>query len=390
VLALVTALLLLPGHRSVSREMLPAGGVAVSLNPPMWFLGLSESLTGRGVLDAPQVASPRGKAYWTPREASSARADYLWYMPLFDRLAGIGLGALGVAALVAVGGYALETRRLVRRASAARSSVLRSLARAVSSVVGKTVVRDPIARATFFFTLQTLARGTSQRFYLAAFGALAFAAIAVLVPLGDVQRAWRSFSEPTGTILALQMVLIFCLVWGLRFVFAVPAALRANWMFQVAWTRQPGRYFSGVRRAVFMLALVLLLALAPLHALLWGWQIAAVHFAFGTLAAGLLVEAAIFGLRAVPFTCAYGSAGTFKFLWPVYHGAFLLCTLVFGRLEAWALRTPGRAEALAAVLGALVVGTALYRARRTRAWTDVAFDAPDERATQRLGLSGDV
>jgi hypothetical protein len=161
-------------------------------------------------------------------------------------------------------------------------------------------------------------------------------------------------------------------------------------MFRVAWTRQPWRYFSGVRRAVFMLAMIALLALAPLHALLWGWQIAAAHFAIGALAAGLLVEAAFLGLRALPFTRAYGSTGTFKFLWPLYHGAFLLCTLVFGRIEAWAIRTPGRAESLAVALGAAVVIVALWRARCTKAWTDIAFDAPDERATQRLGLSADV
>ena len=390
VLALVTALLLLPGHRSVSREVLPTGGVAVTLSPPMWFLGLSESLTGRGVLDSPQVASPRGKAYWTPREANSSRADYLWYMPVFDRLAGIGLVALAIAALVAVGGYALETRRLVRRASLARSSLPRWLVRGVSRAIGKTVVRDPIAQGTFFFTLQALARGTSQRFYLAAFGALAFAAIVILVPLDEVQRAWRLSAEPTAALLALQMVLVFCLVWGLRFVFSMPAELCANWMFRVAWAGQPGRYFSGVRRAVFMLAMVLLLALAPLHALLWGWQVAAVHLAVGTLAAGLMVEAAFVGLRALPFTRAYGSTGTFKFLWPLYHGAFLLCTLVFGRLEAWSLRTPARAEALAATLGAAVVGVALYRARRASRYSEIVFDAPDERATQRLGLSVDV
>jgi hypothetical protein len=390
VLALVTALFLLPGHRSVSESMLPGGGSTVSLSPPMWFLGLSESLTGRGVLDSPQVVSPRGKAYWTSREANRSRADYLWYMPVFDRLAGIGLVALAIAALLAVGGYALETRRLVRRASAARSSLPRWLVRASSSAVGKTVVRDPLARATFFFTLQTLARGTSQRFYLAAFGALAFAAIAILVPLDELQGAWRQTSQPTAALLSLQMVLVFCLVWGLRFVFAMPAELRANWMFRVAWTRQPWRYFSGVRRAVFMLAMIALLALAPLHALLWGWQIAAAHFAIGALAAGLLVEAAFLGLRALPFTRAYGSTGTFKFLWPLYHGAFLLCTLVFGRIEAWAIRTPGRAESLAVALGAAVVIVALWRARCTKAWTDIAFDAPDERATQRLGLSADV
>ena len=311
-------------------------------------------------------------------------------MPVFDRLAGIGLVALGVAALVAVGGYALETRRLVRRASVARSSLPRWLVRAFSSAVGKTVVRDPLARATFFFTLQTLARGTSQRFYLAAFGALAFAAVAILVPLDELQRAWRLSLQPTEALLSLQMVLVFCLVWGLRFVFAMPAELRANWMFRVVWAGQPGRYFSGVRRAVFLLAMIVLLALAPLHALLWGWQVAAVHLVFGTLATALLVEAAFLGLRALPFTRAYGSTGTFKFLWPLYHGAFLLCTLVFGRLEAWTFRDPARAEALAAALGAAAVGLSLYRARRERRWTDIIFDAPDERATQRLGLSADV
>ena len=390
VLTLVTAFLLLPGHRSVSESILPKGGPTLSLSPPMWFLGLSESLTGRGVLDAPQVVSPRGKEYWTPPAANRDRAGYLRFMPAFDRLAGIGLVALAIAALVAVGGYALETRRLVRRASAARSSLPRWLVRPVSSVLGKTAARDPLARATFFFTLQALARGAAQRFYLAAFGAVAFAAIAVLVPLGDLQQAWRLSSQPTGGLLALQMVLVFCLVWGLRFIFAVPAELRANWMFQVTWTRQPGRYFSGVRRAVFMLALVPLLVLAPLHAMLWGWQVAAVHFVFGTLAAGLLVEAAFLGLSALPFTRAYGSTGTFKFLWPLYHGAFLLCTLVFGQIEAWALRTPGRSGGLAAALGAVGVGMALYRERRARAFTEVTFDAPDERATQRLGLSADV
>ena len=390
VLTLVTAFLLLPGHRGVSESMLQAGGPALSLSPPMWFLGLSESLTGRGVLDAPQVVSPRGTTYWSPQAAARQRADYLSHLPVFDRLAGIGLIALAVAALVAVGGYALETRRLVRRASVARSSLPRWLVRAVSSAARKTVVRDPLARATFYFTLQALARGTSQRFYLAGFGALAFAAIAVLVPLGDLQQAWRLSSEPTGALLALQMVLVVCLVWGLRFVFSVPAELRANWIFQVMWTRQPGRYFSGIRRAVFALAMIPLLALVPLHVLLWGWPIAAVHLVFGTLAAGLLVEAALVGVRALPFTRAYGSTGTFKFLWPLYHGAFLLCTLVFGRLEALALRTPGRAEGLAAALGVAVAGVALARARRATTWTDVVFDAPDDRATQRLGLSGDV
>jgi hypothetical protein len=278
----------------------------------------------------------------------------------------------------------------MRRTSVARSSLPRWLVRAFSSAVGKTVVRDPIARATFFFTLQTLSRGTSQRFYLAAFGALALAAMTFLVPVDELQRSWRLSTEPAAALLLLQMVLVFCLVWGLRFVFAMPAELRANWMFRVMWAGQPGRYFSGVRRAVFMLAMVPLLALAPLHARLWGWQVAAVHFALGTLAAGLLVEAAIFDLRALPFTRAYGSTGTFKFLWPLYHGAFLLCTLVFGRLEEWALRTPGRAEGLAAALGVTIVGVVLYRARRTRAWADIVFDAPDERATQRLGLSADV
>jgi hypothetical protein len=390
VLALVTALLLLPGHRSVSESMPTAGGSAVSLSPPMWFLGLSESLTGRGVLDAPQVVSPRGTTYWSPQAAARKRADYLSHMPAFDRLAGIGLIALAVAALVALGGYAIETRRLVRRASVERSSLPRWLVRAVSSAARKTVVRDPLARATFFFTLQALARGTSQRFYLAGFGALAFAAIVILVPLDELQGAWRLSSQPTAALLSLQMVLVFCLVWGLRFVFSVPAELRANWIFQIMWTRQPGRYFSGIRRAVFVLAMIPLLALVPLHARLWGWPIAAVHLVFGMLAAVLLVEAALAGVRALPFTRAYGSTGTFKFLWPLYHGAFLMCTLVFGRLEAWALRAPGRAEALAAALGVAVVGVALDRARRTKTWTDVVFDAPDDRATQRLGLSSDV
>lgn len=388
VLALVSALLLLPGHRSVATSILPEGGAAVYASPPMWFLGLYESLTSEGVLDEPDVQSPRGRALWAPRDAGHAQADYLGLMPEFNRLAGVGVGAVALAALVAFGGYGLETRRLARRMSRGQASIWPKLLRIVSSALERTLVRDPLACATFFFTLQTLARSSTQRFYLAACGAVAFAATVVLISPGETARALTTSTNPTAALLAVQMVVVFCVCVGLRVVFAVPADLRANWTFRVTWMREPSRYFSGVRRAGLLVAMVPLFALAPLHVLAWGPAVAALHLVVGMLGAALLVEVAFFDLRSLPFTCAYGSTGTLKFTWPLYFGAFLLSTVGFGRLEAWAIETPSRAASLVAALLLALVVVALYRTRRTRALTEVAFDAPDDRATQRLGVSG--
>jgi hypothetical protein len=55
--------------------------------------------------------------------------------------------------------------------------------------------------------------------------------------------------------------------------------------------------------------------------------------------------------------------------------------------EHWGFGNPTRAGAALGLVGAGFVGAALWRQHGQRAWSDVVFDEPSERETQRLGIS---
>lgn len=389
VLALVTALLLLPGLSSnISSSVLSKGGLALYLSPPMWFLGLYETLSAGAVLGAAGVDVPRRFDLWRIAADRHARSVYLGHEAVFHELAGIALAALAIAGIVAIGGYALHARH-VGQPSVSESALRRWVRRTASFVAARLVVRHPVAQAGFFFTLQTLARSASHRLYMAGWLSVAFAVSVVMVAPVDVRQALQLSATPRR-LLALQMVLSFFLLAGLRVVFTVPAELRANWAFQVCWAGDFKRYLTGVRRAVgIAIVLPLFAALVPLHALLWGSRIAAVHLACGWLASLILVEALLLHFRKLPFTCSYLSGkGNLRMFWPLYLLTFATYTYGFASLERLALETGGRSTAmvvgLCTVLGALVA----YRHWLFRRRPDIIFDEPPEPATQALGLSG--
>jgi hypothetical protein len=92
--------------------------------------------------------------------------------------------------------------------------------------------------------------------------------------------------------MAIQMVLSFFLVAGIRRVFATPSDLRANWIFRLSWDNDADRYLRGVRRAVKVgLLLPLFAVLAAIQASLWGPQVVAAHFIAGWLASACLADA---------------------------------------------------------------------------------------------------
>ena len=74
------------------------------------------------------------------------------------------------------------------------------------------------------------------------------------------------------------------LLAGLGHVLRIPADLRANRLFHLAWLGQKERYVDGVNRAaVFILIVPALLALFPAQAVLFGLPMAAAHALTGLL-----------------------------------------------------------------------------------------------------------
>ncbi|HSB16810.1 MAG TPA: hypothetical protein VLE22_20330 [Bryobacteraceae bacterium] len=133
-----------------------------------------------------------------------------------------------------------------------------------------------------------------------------------------------SGGKPAPALLSVQLVLSFFVVSGMRFAFTVPAELHANWLFQAAEPSETARCRSGVRRAMLALAVCLvLLALLPAHALLWGWQFAGAHLAYGLVLSVLLIELLLWNFEKIPITCSYlpGKANV-KGFWPLHLGMY--------------------------------------------------------------------
>jgi hypothetical protein len=99
----------------------------------------------------------------------------------------------------------------------------------------------------------------------------------------------------------------------------MPVALKANWMFRVTERQPAAPYHAGTRAAAFIAGLWPVVALAPLHAWLWGWSIAGYHAAVGGCYALCVVELLFASSTAIPFTAPHVSGRLrLKTRWPVY------------------------------------------------------------------------
>ena len=164
----------------------------------------------------------------------------------------------------------------------------------------------------------------------------------------------------------------------------VPAELRANWGFQLAWRGRERAFVTGVKcAAVVALVLPALAALLPLFVFVLGAQLALMHAALGLAGAIVLLEALMLTYDKVPFTCTYLPSENMKALAPVYAIAFLVGASMFARMQYDALQGTSALSSLItlAVVFAILRVMSLKRARLPY----VEFD--EVPATfQRLGL----
>lgn len=386
VLVLTSALLLVVTSRVDVAASLSRGDREVSLVPPMWFVGLYETMIGPVVRPLPAEAPSRKRHFWALIENQRDRSAYLGHGPEFERLAGVAVPSIVILALVCTGAFAINRRR-VAPPERSDSVLQRALRRHASRWAIRWLVRHPVSQAGFFFTLQTLARSASHRAYLAGYLAAGLAVVVVTTRTSGPAAELDPGTAPASQLLAIQMILSFFLVTGLRRVFAIPSELGGNWIFRLGWVGDAGRYLAGVRRAVqFGALLPLLMVLAPFHAFLWGARTTALHFVLGWLASLVLTDVVLLNFKKLPFTCSYSPKGTFKTRWPWYLLGFLVSTYGFCSLERLALGSWIGVGVLAGSLCATIVGTALYRRWRPSGHAAVIFDDPPDDPTLRLGL----
>jgi len=375
VVVLGTALLLLPpASTRVERNRL--NDPAIVYSPPAWFLGAYEQLSGH-VLDNAPRSHLRGRL----RQADvPATAAYRRHAEQFAFLSQRAVVALASVSFLAVAAYMLNARRRpasmwVRAASARRPWLPALLARLA-------LIRTPTTRAGFDFALAALWRSNTHRLTLACCGAAGLALSLVGLSSLDVQDA-ASDGVPIPRLLIVQPFLMGALLVGFRHVIRVPAELRANWGFQLAWRGHERDFVSGARRAAFtaLVAPALLLVLVLDTAILGPW-LALEHAIFGAAGALVMLEALMITYDKVPFTCSYLPNENMKALGPLYLLMFLIGAAWFARMESAAMI----AQTPIWLLTVLAVAFAVFRvASLSRRRLAVDFDEVPA-STQKLGL----
>ena len=344
VLAMVGLLLLL-FLLPITSELVPAWerthGPGFFWVPPLWFVGVYQTLLGSG--DA-----------------------------AFHSLARIAIMALGLVTLACAAGYIISYKRQTQRALEATEAHAADpywLARATRWVLNQLLLRKPLERATFFFVVNTLVRSTKHRLYLATYAGVGFALAAFGILEVLVHTVRRNFSavlfQPNEALLAIPLILSFFLLSGMRMVFTVPAELRANWVFQLTEDESWLDCCKGARKAMVLSAVLLLLLLFPLYAVLWGWHIALQHLIFGLMLSLILAELLLMNFRKVPFTCSYQPGKAYITVLGVFYWfAFTTYAYTMATLERWLLHDMVRW--IVFIVFTLVVLGGLFLWRKTR------------------------
>lgn len=357
-LVLVVALLMLPFIASGTAALKRASAGAAGFAPQMWFLGIYQTVSGVG--------------------------DAEWRL-----LASRGWIALAVTAIVALLASVVSYRRVlgttleaVQSGTARQSWVGRAL-----DLAARVMVRDPVERGFFAFTVSTLARSPWHRIVLAAFlgGALALAVVTL-----DFATVARDGVGRTPMIvshaLAMQFVVLVLILVSVRAAAAAPSELRANWTLRLLDTGQPRRWMAGFRKAVlFVIAGPIVAAMAGAVWLQYGWHTAWTYALADLVFAVLTFDVLFLGFGRAPFACAFdGASGETRLRWYVLASLFTIVVVSVAELVTRLLGSTLGSVSLAAVsFGALA--WLRWRANRALAAGGLAFEY-EEPGTQALDL----
>jgi hypothetical protein len=332
---------------SLLAQLTHYGKNAVLALPPVWFVGICETLWGNGS------------------------------NPVYAGMARIAWSAMGITFLVAVASYALSFRRSFARIpeTAAVSPVPRSQFRLFPrALFDRVFLRDPGECACFHFITRTLLRSESHLQIVSAFTAMGvvLSVQSVASYLAAVSHAAaRAAVLPGVTVshplsddfLGIPFLLAFCIIAGIRFAFEIPSELRANWVFALWIDRDTLQTRAVARKILLTFSLTAIVPLCLVATwILFGPGIAILHTAIFAAATVALVELALLRFRKIPFTCAYP---TFQSHTAVTFVAYLFGCLFFTiylpEIELWSLGDPWRALVFPPLIAIALFSVYAYR-----------------------------
>jgi energy-coupling factor transporter ATP-binding protein EcfA2 len=309
--------------------------------PPVWFLGLYQSLSG----------DPD---------------------PAMRLLANRAEAALAIAVVLTLLTYLISYRRH-------QALLVEGITgRAKDSRFGNKLhwlLPNSRQQAVVSFMTQTLARSSYHRMIVIGYAGLAIALILTgFAGMGDL----------VGRFLYLHMIVLLFLLIGARHLFSLPTELKANWIFQITEREGRGAWLHAVDRFVLFWGAALLLVIPlPLEVRLLGWRGVAEASLF--LLLGLLTYEWTFSAwEKLPFTCSHLPDKT-----PIW-----MIMAVFGLIGGMAvlhsllLATLYNNLAFAAVCGGLLAAWMRVHHTRQQGWAalPLKYDELAEPAVQELRL----
>jgi hypothetical protein len=336
-----------------------AQGAWLRFLPPVWFVSLCE---------------------WLRHPAP----------PIYEQVAKLGVmslvGAVAFAGLACALSYKrcfLAIPETVETATSKKGFILPLLLR----VANRLYLPTPARRASFSFVLRTLTRSEKHFTTLGAFAGmgLLLCAQTLMDTSGMTAPASR---VPSAEILSVPLILIYCVVVGLRFTFEVPADLRANWIFKLQIDTTAGEGVALGRALTWTcLAPLLVLVCLPAYTWGWGWQVAIFHLAYLTVMAALLVETMIMRLRKIPFTCSLPLFKEHAFVLLFLLGLGFYAFVKAGSfLEHFAFGNPLRVILPVFVLAGWWVALHQYRSNLLEMDREIVFEEKPTEAVQLLNL----
>jgi hypothetical protein len=352
---LIAALLLatLSTSFAVPRMILDLPGSsdsALRFLPPAWFLGFCQLLRGRAG-------------------------------PALAELGHVALFALVSACAVAVVAYTLAYRRCFVRLPELADAPPGHLGTRTSWIFrlfDLLILRTPFQRAGCRFALKTLFRNEAQALALGGFLGLGvvFASHAMVSASSGVGTP----PLPSANMLSIPLILGYGLLIGVRFVFDIPAHVRANWVFRFLLDNNVHESVALARRVMlcFVSPWIFFVAL-PFYLHFWGWTVGLLHIGLVTVWLILLTEVLLVGFRKLPFTCTYPS------FQPSAVVALIACVLGYfaftamtTELESAALLSPMAGGVF--LVMSLAIWYAVYRIRKSMAEIDAELMFEDASA----------
>jgi hypothetical protein len=378
---LTTALLLLPSTSAgFHQRWLANESLMEAVLPPLWFVGLNESMAG-AVVDSLPHTEPRERMLIVPERA--ATHFYRQLLPVFERQARTSLFAL---LLVAVGAVTAALWNARRVSIAGERFVRHRSLQAALNTVAPLVARSNLPVAGFFFSLQSLSRRATHRMALATALAIGLAFVAVATT-GQAGAGAATAPSPTSGFLAAQYLLLGCALVGFRHATRLPADLKAGLTFSIAWQGKADGYIAGVRRSGWVIAVPLFAAGLCFHAVLIDWRFALAHTALGVAYAYACLQIVFLRNHQLPYVSPYVPGDDSKIRFIAYGGALVTSAVAVAAVEQRGLANPAIYLALFGAL--LLAGRAgrLFSCMLPVAAVTVDLDEAAPLPTQRLNLA---